>query len=203
MEKEVFEKNKKLDPKVKGCFDNFLDYKGERPVDTYAKNHSQLVVPTALIAFYSKGIPVEQTINECTDIFDFCKMVKEKGTKFKAVWYDEHAKKQEARQGKIVRYYIVKQKGEYNNVKLMKYLPPIKTETMTELYKKKVPNQMDIFDIPEVASYKVLTERVQNVEASSFVRIFNKYEEKPFEEYEVDTDYYVNECYKIINAIKQ
>ena len=130
-------------------------------------------------------------------------MVKEKGSNFKAVWYNEDAEKQELRQGKVVRYYIVKQKREYNNVKLMKYLPPIKTETKTELYKKKVPNQSDIFDIPEVANYKVLTERIQNVEASSYVKIFNKYVKKPFEEYEVDTDYYINECYKIINAIKQ
>ena len=33
------------------------------------------------------------------------------------------------------------------------------------------------------------------------VIIFNKYYEVPFEEYDIDYDYYIEECYKIIHKI--
>lgn len=193
MEKEVFEKAKKKDAKVKGCF-------VDKP--EYHKDHSMLIVQKALIAYYTKKIPVETTIHECKDIYDFCKMVKAKGCKFVAEYYDKELKLHRKKQGKVVRYYIRKSKGHYQNVKLMKYLPPLKKETYTEIYKKTIPDQMDIFDIPEVQDCKVIKDRVQNVEASSYVEIFNKFEEKPFDEYCIDYDYYINECNKIIKAMK-
>jgi hypothetical protein len=41
-----------------------------------------------------------------------------------------------------------------------------------------------------------------DIEANDLVIIFNKYEEKlSFEDYDVDFDYYINECYKIIDTI--
>jgi len=38
-------------------------------------------------------------------------------------------------------------------------------------------------------------------EAGKLVTIFNRYVEKPFEEYNVDYQYYIDECYKIIHKI--
>lgn len=180
-------------PKIKGFFvDN----------PEYHKDHSMLIVQKALIAYYHKGIPVEETIGNCKDIYDFCKMVKAKGCKFVAEYYDKEAKKKRMKQGKVVRYYICKSKGHYENVRLMKYLPPLKKETQTEKWKKISPNQMDIFDVQGVEDCKVNPDRIQHVEASNPVQIFNKFEEKPFEEYNVDLNYYINECNKIIKSIK-
>ena len=49
---------------------------------------------------------------------------------------------------------------------------------------------------------KFKDERIIEIEAGGTkVTIFNKYEEKPFEEYNIDYDYYINECYKIIHKI--
>lgn len=179
--------------KVKGCFDDKPDYH---------KDHSMLIVQKALIAYYHKKIPVETTIGNCKDIYDFCKMVKAKGCKFTAEWYDNTARKFRKKQGKVVRYYITKSKGHYENVRLMKYLPPLSKQTYTEKWKDTSPNQMDIFDIPDVEDCVVRPDRIQHVEASNPVEIFNKFEDKPFEEYNVDLSYYINECNKIIKAIK-
>lgn len=44
--------------------------------------------------------------------------------------------------------------------------------------------------------------RTIEVEAGgSLVTIFNKYEEKPIMDYNIDYDYYINECYKLIHKI--
>jgi len=49
---------------------------------------------------------------------------------------------------------------------------------------------------------KLKDERIIEIEAGGTkVTIFNKYEEKPFEEYNIDYEYYINECYKIIHKI--
>jgi hypothetical protein len=49
---------------------------------------------------------------------------------------------------------------------------------------------------------KLKDERVIEVEAGGTrVTIFNKYYEVPFEEYDINYDYYVNECFKIIHKI--
>lgn len=48
---------------------------------------------------------------------------------------------------------------------------------------------------------KLKDERKIEIEAGKLVTIFNKYEEKPFDEYNIDYDYYIEECYKIIHKI--
>lgn len=49
---------------------------------------------------------------------------------------------------------------------------------------------------------KLKDERIIEIEAGGTkVTIFNKYEEKPFNEYNIDYDYYITECYKIIHKI--
>lgn len=40
-----------------------------------------------------------------------------------------------------------------------------------------------------------------DIEANNLVINFNKYYKLPFEEYDIDYDYYIEECYKIINKI--
>lgn len=48
---------------------------------------------------------------------------------------------------------------------------------------------------------KTKDERIIDIEADDLVKIFNKYLELPFEDYEVDYDYYIEECNKIIDKI--
>ena len=184
--------DKSKDPKLKGCFDTKPDYH---------KDHSMLIVSKALKEYYVNNTPIEESITNCKDIYDFCKMVKAKGCRFVAEKYDKTLKKFRKKQGKVVRYYVTTSKGHYGNVRLMKYLPPLSKETHTEKHKRISPNQMDIFDIPEIQDCKINPERIQHVEANNPVEIFNKFVEKPFEEYNVDYEYYINECNKIIKAV--
>jgi len=48
---------------------------------------------------------------------------------------------------------------------------------------------------------KVSGDRKIDIEASNPVTIFNHFVEKPFDEYDVDYEYYINECYKIVDTI--
>jgi hypothetical protein len=59
---------------------------------------------------------------------------------------------------------------------------------------------MNIFDL--IDDVKVDIERESNIEAGYKVTIFNKYVKKDMNEYKINYDYYINECYKIINVIK-
>lgn len=43
---------------------------------------------------------------------------------------------------------------------------------------------------------------IDNIEANARVNIFNDYVEKPFYEYNIDYNYYIRECNKIINSIE-
>jgi hypothetical protein len=43
--------------------------------------------------------------------------------------------------------------------------------------------------------------RLMDIEASGNITIFNEYKELPFEEYDIDYDYYIEECNKIIDTI--
>lgn len=48
---------------------------------------------------------------------------------------------------------------------------------------------------------KIKEEKKIEIEANKTVKIFNKFYEVPFEEYDVDYQYYIDECYKIIHII--
>ncbi len=48
---------------------------------------------------------------------------------------------------------------------------------------------------------KIKEERKIEIEANKKVTIFNKYYKVPFEEYKIDYEYYINECFKIIWTI--
>lgn len=174
-------------PKLKGCFDDYLDKKGEISLDTYPKNHSSYIVKKALLMYFWKNIPIEETIYNATDIYDFCKMVKSKANKIVAEHYDENLKLVKQKQGKIVRYYV----SSKSPVKLVKYLPPLK-----ESKKIKIA-QVDIFEQANIEG----DERVSKIEAGHKITIFNKYEHKEFSEYHVNYQYYIDCCKKIIDAV--
>ena len=175
--------------KLKGVFDIDKDWH---------KNHSMKIVPYALKEYYVNNIPVEETIKNCNDIFKFCKGFKSKGQNTLELWsYDEYGKIIKEPLQKMNRYYV----SSISDKILMKIMPPLDKLTHTEKYKKNVnSNQIDIFDF--IDDVKVDIERESNIEAGYKVTIFNKYVIKDMSEYKINYDYYINECYKIINVIK-
>ena len=156
------------------------------------------IVPYALKEYYVNNIPVEETIKTCTDIFKFCKGAKSKGQNVLELWsYDEYGKIIKEPLQKMNRYYV----SSTSDKILMKIMPPLQKLTETEKHKKNVnSNQMNIFDL--IDDVKVDLERESNIEAGYKVTIFNKYIKKDMSKYEINYDYYINECYKIINVIK-
>ena len=174
--------------KLKGLFEIDKDWH---------KDHSQKIVPIALRDFFVKGIPIEDTISNCTDIYDFCKMLKgTKGTVFEKQVYDGE-KIIGVPQQKTTRYYV-SNKGH----KLLKVMPGIDKLTHTEKFKLTHPNQSDIFDY-DIDDCKEIQERESIVDGGNYLTIMNKLvKHNNFTSYDVNIEYYMEECRKITKLFK-
>jgi len=144
------------------------------------KNKSARIVPLALQQYFINNIPIEKTIRECTNIFDFTLGAKSIG-KNKLVSLNKE-KQEEIQLPKINRYYISKE-GIY----LLKKLPRLEKSIPT--------NQMDIFGNIDDG------ERQSRVEADSLQTIYNKHVNKNIEKYDINYEYYIERCMTILNKI--
>lgn len=203
--------------KMKGFFEIEKDWH---------KNHSMKIVQKALANYFIKQIPVEKTIKEHTNIFDFFKMCKAKSD-FKIEYWTNVKTKRQLRQllpyeydfgkgklteidyvevvyekkitpmGRITRYLISNKGGQ-----LMKIMPPIKTvkDTETEKFKKTHPNQTNMFDFIE--DVLVIPDRESNIESGYLTTIHNRLTSTDIKDFDINYDYYINECKKVINAIE-
>ncbi len=126
----------------------------------YHKNFSQNCVTLAISDYFLKNIPVEESLKNNSNIYDFCKTFNAThGWKCETVDIEGKTETQQ----KTNRYYISTNGKTFRKLK---------------------------------------DERIIEIEAGGTkVTIFNKYEEKPFEDYNIDYEYYINECYKIIHKI--
>jgi len=146
---------------------NDIKYKGTfKPVKEmlrdgeYHKNFSQNAVTLAISDYFLKNIPIEESLKNNTNIYDFCKTFNAThGWKCETVDLEGKIENQQ----KTNRYYISTNGKTFRKLK---------------------------------------DERIIEIEAGGTkVTIFNKYEKKPFEDYKINYEYYINECYKIIHKI--
>ena len=89
-----------------------------------------------------------------------------------------------------------------NGCELIKKLQPLEKNYLTETEKhnlKTGSNQLDIFSIVEDVRVEP-EDRESNLEAGWKCTLFNKYKES--DNYDINYDYYIKECNKIINNIK-
>lgn len=87
---------------IKGC-----KYKGAfEIVKDYHKDNSFKIIPFALSEFFVKGIPVEETIKNHNDIYDFCGRQKFKGGDYGTISNIIGDKIVIEQQQKNVRYYV-------------------------------------------------------------------------------------------------
>lgn len=153
----------------------YLKYKGALRIYSemmnegeYHKSLSQMIVPEAIAKYFLEDKPVEETIMECTDIYDFCKT-------FNAThgWTCETANSSNV-------------EGEEDW--------GIEQRQKTNRYFVSTDGQ--IFR-------KLKDDRVIEIEAGgTLVTIFNTFEKREsILDYNVDYDYYIKECYKIIHKI--
>lgn len=202
-------KNEKI--KFKGCFEIDRDYH---------KNHSKRIVSLALANHYLNGVSVEDTVLnhlEKKDTYDIIKDVTKEGD---VINYSNHgifdfcigAKMKRANKlysrtikgvkivdkelSKTNRYYV-----SNDGCELIKKLPPTESSYLTDAEKHNLKvggGQYSIFDLVEDVKVNP-SDRESNIEAGWKCSLFNIYEDKP--QYDINYDYYIQECKKIINKI--
>lgn len=146
-----------------------IKHKGAFEIDKEIyKNPSMRIVPIALEKFFVEGIPIEDTIRGCKDIYDFCLMTRvKKGWQLEySIWDKETGAPKVIECPKTQRYYA-SNKGVY-------------------LMKRNVGEGKG---------------SDSSALAGQAVTLFNKFEKKSLKEYDIDYQFYINECNKIIDKI--
>ncbi len=145
------------------------------------KNKSHSIIPRAVHDYWVKGIPVEKTIKEHTNIFDFCAGVKakksdKKGASRYEIWKVESGEIKKQKLSKTVRYFISKTGG-----------------TLIKFYEDNTFAQVEA---PIMKGNKLLKEWK--------VTYFNKaFYPMNFEDYNIDYSYYIIKSKEWINDIEQ
>jgi hypothetical protein len=186
--------------------DDNIKFKGAFEIDRdFHKNHSKRVVPIALANYFIHGSDVVSTIKnhlkgstytfaENHGIYDFCLGAKMKNGNKLYQRYIDGFEIIDEEIGKMNRYYV-----SNDGVELIKKLPPTEKNMMSDTDKHKIKvdmNQLNIFDILEEDVQVEPKDREGNLEAGYKCTIFNKYITG---DYDINYDYYINECNKIIS----
>ena len=165
--------NRKGEAKCKGRFEfePFLKF----DTNVLHKNRSQLIVPIAIHAFFTKGIPIETTILNHMNIFDFCLGDRSKGT----AWFESldisSGGLRKEKLPKTIRYYISREGTVFK-----KYMPDKDKDKINESYLVVHPQRG--------RQYKM--------------KLFNKIEHRPMADYGIDYSYYIKEARKEIDAFQ-
>jgi hypothetical protein len=138
------------------------------------------IIPKAVISFFKDGMPVEDTIKNCTDIRDF--LMSEKTGK---QWHVEYMNEEQQRTN---RFYASTNGG---------YLWKWKDTGHKE-------GEIITYTEPYVGErkYKASARQYQNMLTASGVTLLNKFDNKPIEERKINYRYYIMEAYKIIRDLK-
>lgn len=140
--------------------------KGAFEIDKeYHKDPSAKIVPIAIKEYYINNVPVEKTIKNHTNIYDFCLRLKTNSLVTGKFTHFEGDQIVTSDLSRTTRYYIGRglQAGSIN---------------------------------------KAFNDgRISAVNKGFSGIIFNKFEEKPMEEYKIDYSFYISEANKIINAV--
>lgn len=138
------------------------------------------IIPKAVISFFKDGMPVEDTIKNCTDIRDF--LMSEKTGK---QWHVEYMNEEQQRTN---RFYASTNGG---------YLWKWKDTGHKE-------GEIITYTEPYVGErkYKASARQYQNMLTASGVTLLNKFDDKPIEERKINYRYYIMEAYKIIRDLK-
>lgn len=138
------------------------------------------IIPKAVISFFKDGIPVEDTIKNCTDIRDF--LMSEKTGK---QWHVEYMNEEQQRTN---RFYASTNGG---------YLWKWKDTGHKE-------GEIITYTEPYVGEhkYKASARQYHNMLTASGVTLLNKFDDKPIEERKINYRYYTMEAYKIIRDLK-
>lgn len=139
------------------------------------KNKSWRVIPLALEEYFTKGTDPKDFIHNHNNIFDFCIMARATGTL--------HLEEQYLSGDREITINIYK--------KLIRYYL---SNTGKELYKR---------GIGSTGKKSNVSVNAPNLIGKNYIQYFNKYEEKPISEYNIDYNQYIWRCYKFIDKIEK
>jgi hypothetical protein len=169
------------DIKTKSIFEDYQDIIKQ---GAYHKDTSAMIIPKALKAYFVNNISIEETINNENSIYEFCYGSKGSNSyKWMLTKYDPDigVSKSELFDSRFIRYYA----GGYDTISQLWVkgarlgtIQAVQAQTPITLLMN-VPKE-DIFD------YK------------KGERIYKEKERYP----NLNRDWYINECYKIINQIQ-
>lgn len=169
--------------------ESYPKLKGEFELDkAWHKDFSQMIVYKALKEYYVNNIPVRKTIEECDNILDFCKEVR-------------------IRTGKLVNRTIIdNQIVDIELTKLTRYYVSNKGQKLIKILNPKVKpvtNQLDMVDVYGLDTTEKIVYRETMIEADAYTTVYNVHVPKDISAYDINYDYYINECNKVIRSIKK
>lgn len=137
----------------------YLNY-GVSVKGAWAINNTMIIVKKALVNYFTKGIPVEDTINSSTDIFDF-QIVAKAGAKYKEAYHVVNGKKESVQ--KVNRVYAT---ADTRYGKIFK----VKTEDESEAKIEMLPehciidndNQLTIDDVDKNFYIEMARKRIND-----------------------------------------
>lgn len=146
--------------------DNKIKHKGAFEIEKELhKDPSMKIVPFALQQYFFLGIPIKETIENHTNIYDYCLRLKVNKSYQGEYHHLNNNQHEIINLSKITRYFISNKGGS--------------------LYKK-----------------EKTTGKMLGVNVGFVATLFNKYEEKPMSKYNINYQFYISECNKIINQIE-
>lgn len=152
------------------------------------KDQSMKIVTEAVKCYFVDGIPVEKTIEACEDIGMFLlgKRAKTGNLEYRRAETDLVVEKLP----KNMRYYVSRSGGAI--VKLLKDNSKKKKELVLE-------GQIDMFASPKKKEEDKY--RIVSIHKGYSVTLFNDWIDKPFKEYNVNTQFYIREAKKLVDAV--
>lgn len=144
-----------------------IKLKGDYEIDKeFHKDPSMRIVPLAVKNYFVYGTPVEETIKNHTDIFDFCLQLKcNSSSVAECISIDKSGKQIVTKLDRTTRYYM-------------------SNSPYAGILQKRFNDG-----------------RIIGVNVGNAVIIFNKFVEKPFNDYCINYRFYITEANKLINAI--
>lgn len=164
--------------------------KGDFEIDREIyKNQSMQIVRLAVREHFTNNVPVDKTINSCNDISLFLMghRAKTGNLAYRAI---EGYNLIDQKLPKNVRYYISQSGGAI--VKVTKQEKKAKNHIS--------PRQVCLFDTQPEGG-KNIVEKITKLHVGYKMTLFNKWVNKPFEQYGVDKRFYINEAQKLINSV--
>lgn len=171
--------------KRKGIFEIYYDYTEEdgKP-HQYHKSPDATVISQALFNYYANDVNIDDTIDNCNDIYEFCYGIKkQKGFEHWLITADQKGVIDiEKRDDKVIRYYI-SSKG----ANIFKHWKDNRKNDIIGVNRGQLVKLAMNIRNPEVVTTKKATKT-----KPAEVRI----------NYEIDKQHYKNECYELIDLIK-